>query len=113
MIGVLLTVAGIAVWFIGALRSDMDDSITENRLQIKGIYLWVRNPMYSGCWIALSGGLLLRHNVWLLMFLVIDWMIMTVALINTEEIWFLDLYGDEYAEYKKHVNRCIPWKRKW
>ena len=113
MIGALLIAAGIAVWFIGAMRSDMDDSITENRLQTKGIYSWVRNPMYSGCWIALSGGLLMWHNVWLLMFPVIDWLIMTVALINTEEKWLLDLYGDEYAEYKKHVNRCIPWKRKW
>lgn len=112
MIGALLIAAGIAVWFIGAMRSDMDDSITENRLQTKGIYSWVRNPMYSGCWIALSGGLLMWHNVWLLMFPVIDWLIMTVALINTEEKWLLDLYGDEYAEYKKHVNRCIPWKRK-
>lgn len=113
IIGVLLIAAGIAVWFIGAMRSDMDDSITENRLQTKGIYSWVRNPMYSGCWIALSGGLLMWHNVWLLMFPVIDWLIMTVALINTEEKWLHDLYGDEYAEYKKHVNRCIPWKRKW
>ena len=112
MTGALLIAAGIAVWFIGAMRSDMDDSITENRLQTKGIYSWVRNPMYSGCWIALSGGLLMWHNVWLLMFPVIDWLIMTVALINTEEKWLLDLYGDEYAEYKKHVNRCIPWKRK-
>ena len=112
IIGVLLIVAGIAVWFIGAMCSDMDDSITENKLQTKGIYSWVRNPMYSGCWIALSGGLLMWHNVLLLIFPVIDWLIMTVALINTEEKWLLDLYGDEYAEYKKHVNRCIPWKRK-
>ena len=112
IIGVLLIAAGIAVWFIGAMRSDMDDSITENRLQTKGIYSWVRNPMYSGCWIALSGGLLMWHNVWLLMFPVIDWLIMTVSLINTEEKWLLELYGEEYAEYKKHVNRCIPWKRK-
>ena len=43
---------------------------------------------------------------------VIDWAIMTIALINTEEKWLLDLYGNEYAEYKKHVNRFIPWKRR-
>ncbi len=43
---------------------------------------------------------------------VLDWLIMTVALINTEEKWLLDLYGDEYASYKKRVNRCIPWKRR-
>ena len=110
--GVLLILAGLTVWYIGALRSNMDESITENKLQTKGIYSWVRNPMYSGCWIALSGGLLMWHNVWLLVFPLLDWLIMTIALINTEEKWLLDLYGEEYAEYKKNVNRFIPWKRK-
>jgi protein-S-isoprenylcysteine O-methyltransferase Ste14 len=110
--GVLLILAGLTVWYIGALRSNMDESITENKLQTKGIYSWVRNPMYSGCWIALSGGLLMWHNVWLLVFPLVDWLIMTIALINTEEKWLLDLYGEEYAEYKKNVNRFIPWKRK-
>ena len=66
--GILLIVSGIAIWYIGALRSDMDDSITENRLQTKGIYAWVRNPMYSGWWIALSGITMMWHNVWLLIF---------------------------------------------
>lgn len=111
IVGSILIIFGIAVWFIGALKSDMDESITENKLQTKGIYAWVRNPMYSGWWIALSGILLMWHNVWMLILPILDWAIMTVALINTEEKWLLDLYGDEYAEYKKHVNRCIPWKR--
>lgn len=48
------------------------------------------------------------HNIWLLLFPIIDFM--TVALINSEEKWLLGLYGEEYAEYKKNVNRCIPWK---
>ncbi len=107
-----MILVGSSVWYIGALRSDMDESITENKLQTKGIYSWVRNPMYSGCWIALAGGLLMWHNVWLLIFPFVDWVIMTIALINTEEKWLLNLYGEEYAEYKKHVNRFIPWKRR-
>ena len=37
------------------------------------------------------------------------WLIMTVALKNTEEKWLLELYGQEYTEYKQRVNRCIPW----
>ena len=41
----------------------------------------------------------------------INWLILTIVLINTEEKWLLDLYGNEYAEYKKRVNRLIPWKR--
>ena len=112
IVGGLLIVLGIAVWFIGAVKSDMDASITENKLQTKGIYAWVRNPMYSGWWIALSGITLMWHNAWMLILPVIDWAIMTIALINTEEKWLLDLYGDEYAEYKKSANRCIPWKRR-
>ena len=110
--GALLIILGLVIWYIGALRSDMDASITENKLQTKGIYAWVRNPMYSGWWIALTGITFMWHNVCMLSLPLIDWAIMTIALINTEEKWLLNLYGDEYAEYKKHVNRCIPWKRK-
>ncbi|MCR5376570.1 MAG: isoprenylcysteine carboxylmethyltransferase family protein, partial [Lachnospiraceae bacterium] len=112
IVGSLMIVLGGVIWYIGALRSDMDASITENRLQTKGIYALVRNPMYSGWWIALSGITLMWHNAWMLILPVIDWAIMTVALINTEEKWLLDLYGNEYAEYKKRVNRLIPWKRR-
>lgn len=38
--------------------------------------------------------------------------ILTAVLINTEEKWLLEVYGDEYAEYKSRVNRCIPWRSK-
>ena len=109
IIGGVLIVIGVAIWYIGALRSDMDESITENKLQTKGIYSCVRNPMYSGWWIALSGIILMWHNAWMLILPLLDWVVITIALINTEEKWLLDLYGQEYAEYKKRVNRCIPW----
>lgn len=109
IIGGVLIVIGVAIWYIGALRSDMDESITENKLQTKGIYSCVRNPMYSGWWIALSGIILMWHNAWMLILPLLDWVIITIALINTEEKWLLNLYGQEYAEYKKRVNRCIPW----
>lgn len=41
IVGAVLIALGLTVWYIGALRSDMDESITENKLQIKGIYAWV------------------------------------------------------------------------
>ena len=113
VIGGILIATGVAVWYIGGMRSDMDDSITENKLQTTGIYSWVRNPMYSGWWMAFTGILLMWHNACMLILPMIDWLIMTVALINTEEKWLLDLYGEEYAQYKKQVNRCIPWKRRY
>lgn len=110
--GGVLIIAGALIWYIGALRSGMDENIPENKLKTDGIYAWVRNPMYSGWWIIITGISLMWANAWILITPVINWMIMTVALKNTEEKWLLDLYGEEYATYLKQVNRCLPWKRK-
>ena len=109
--GAILIILGAIVWYIGAMRSDMDNSITENRLKTDGIYEWVRNPMYSGWWILIAGVGYMCHNLWLLVIPVINWALMTIVLINTEEKWLKGVYGKDYEEYKKHVNRCIPWKR--
>lgn len=109
--GSLLIIPGAIIWFVGATRSDMDESISENRLKTDGIYAWVRNPMYSGLWIIIAGVGMMCHNLWLLAVPVLNWALMTVVLINTEEKWLEDLYGSEYKEYKRRVNRCIPWKK--
>ena len=111
IIAIFLMIVGIFVWYKGAFGSNMDESITENILMTKGIYSWVRNPMYSGWWIFMIGLILMFHNAWLLFIPVINWGIMTVVLMNTEEKWLLDLYKTEYEDYKKRVNRCIPFKR--
>ncbi len=112
IIGAILILGGVAIWFTGAMCSDMDEHITENKLKTDGIYAWVRNPMYTGIWFLELGIFLQWHNVWFLPMIPINWLILTIVLKQTEEKWLLDLYGDEYAEYMKRVNRCIPWKRK-
>ena len=109
VIGTLILLSGLAIWFIGAMKSDMDDSIIENRLQTGGIYAWVRNPMYSGVWYTIIGIGLMCHNWWLIVIQIINWGIMTIVLKNTEEKWLENLYGEEYMEYKSQVNRCIMW----
>ena len=58
---------------------------------------------------AITGLSLMWHNFMVLPFIVINWIILTVVLKNTEEKWLTGLYGSEYEEYKKRVNRCIPW----
>ena len=99
---------GIVIWFIAAMRSGMDENITGNKLKTDGIYSWVRNPMYTGCWFIIIGITFMWHNYWMIPMVVVDWMILTVVLKNTEEKWLLNIYGEEYALYKKRVNRCIP-----
>ena len=109
IVGAIAIVLGLPIWFIAAVRSGMDEHITENRLKKDGIYAWVRNPMYSGWWFAMTGIGLMWHNIVSLPLFVIDWVILTVVLKNTEEKWLKNVYGEEYEEYKSKVNRCIPW----
>ncbi|MDO4853563.1 MAG: isoprenylcysteine carboxylmethyltransferase family protein [Clostridia bacterium] len=107
--GAVLIVLGLAIWFIGAARSDMDANIAENRLKTDGIYAWVRNPMYSGWWLVITGIGLLWANVGVLLTIPVNWLILTITLKHTEEKWLTGLYGAEYTAYQKRVNRCVPW----
>lgn len=107
--GGITIILGIVIWFIGAMRSGMDENITDNKLKTDGIYSWVRNPMYTGCWFIMIGISFMWHNYWMLPIILIDWVIFTIVLKNTEEKWLLDVYGKDYEDYKKRVNRCIPW----
>jgi protein-S-isoprenylcysteine O-methyltransferase Ste14 len=107
--GAALIGFGLLVWFVGAIKSGMDKNITENILKTDGIYAWVRNPMYSGIWLLIIGISFMWHNIYILPFLFVDWLIITDVLKNTEEKWLLDLYGEEYKKYKVKVNRIIPW----
>ena len=107
--GAIIIALGLVIWYKGALGSDIDNIIAENRLKTDGIFAWVRNPMYSGFWFVFSGITMIWHNAWALLTVPVNWTSMTVALKNTEEKWLADLYGQEYAEYMKRVNRCIPW----
>ena len=91
-VGVLCILFGIIVWFIGKVKSDMDNHIADNKLKTDGIYARVRNPMYSGWLFLIFGIVLLWHNLWLLLVFPIDWLIMTLVLKATEEKWLKDLY---------------------
>lgn len=61
---------------------------------------------------VIAGISLMWHNIFLIPVIVINCGIMTVVLKVTEEKWLHELYGQEYKEYCKCVNRCIPFKRK-
>ena len=53
--------------------------------------------------------LLITGNVFLFFLPILYWIIMTVILRNTEEIWLREKFGKEYELYCRRVNRCWPW----
>lgn len=110
ILGIILFIAGFLIWKAAAVgKSSIDSYIKNNELCKTGVYSIVRNPCYSGIMYMCSGAVFIVHNVWLLLLPIIYWIAMTILMKKTEEKWLTKLYGQEYIDYCKKVNRCIPW----
>ncbi len=109
IIGVILILFGAWLWFGSNFISKIDGHIKENQLVTTGVYAVVRNPIYSAFFLVCIGAILIESNISLFILPVIYYVHMTVFLIKTEEKWLRKLYGHEYGEYSRNVNRCIPW----
>lgn len=109
ILGSLMILGGIYLWYSANYREKVFDGIVENRLITTGVYSIVRNPIYSAFFMVCIGAVLIANNLILLLTPVLCWIYMTILLIHTEEKWLRGMYGQEYEAYCKKVNRCIPW----
>ena len=109
IIGMTLIIFGVWMWFGSNFISKIDGHIKENHLVTTGVYAMVRNPIYSAFFLVCVGAIFIESNISLFVLPVFYYVYMTVFLIKTEEKWLRKLYGQEYEEYCRNVNRCIPW----
>ena len=107
ILGILIVLFGFWVWYKAAFR--IDKYIKGNKLCTDGIYAWVRNPCYSGIMLMCTGVLFMANNYVLMILPLTYWIFMTILMKNTEEKWLYEIYGEEYKEYCRRVNRCIPF----
>ncbi len=112
IIGIMLILLGAWLWFSSNFKVKIDACIKENHLATSGVYSMVRNPIYSAFYLMCIGALFIETNIILFVLPVVYYAYMTVFLIKTEEKWLSELYGKQYEEYCKNVNRCIPWMPK-
>jgi protein-S-isoprenylcysteine O-methyltransferase Ste14 len=110
-LGWLLIAAGAALEVAGQLsmgrsfRVGLDDRPTA--LVTSGVFRLVRNPVFAGLLVALSGFVLLAPSPWSLMGVL--WIASLLAIqIRLEEAHLLRLHGDEYASYASRVGRFLP-----
>lgn len=84
----------------------------EGRLVTTGMYALCRHPLYA-IWILLilpAVALLLRS--WLFLTTSVFMYLVTRVYLHREEEYLQELFGREYAEYKRRVNAIFPtlWK---
>lgn len=115
IVGVLVAVVGVAVFIISVLT--MRDSwragvskTDKTELVTKGIYKISRNPAFLGFDLMYLGILLMFFNLVLYIVSLFAMLMFHLQIVNVEEEFLLEAFGDEYLRYKKKVCRYIGRK---
>ena len=77
------------------------------KLIVHGIYKFSRNPMYLGLLLILSGISIIQNPIGGLLFVPSFILYITHFQIIPEESAMLDLFKDDFLEYKENVRRWI------
>ncbi len=83
------------------------------KLVVRGVYRYVRNPMISGVMAILLGEAALFASLSLLQWFALFAVINMTYIPLLEEPGLVSRFGEPYLEYKRHVRRWIPRLRPW
>jgi len=78
------------------------------RLVIRGLYRYVRNPMYLSVLTIVLGECLLTLNAALVLYWATFLVVVNIFIIGYEEPTLRRLFGEEYEKYTRQVGRWIP-----
>lgn len=91
-------------WRAGVSPTDKTELVTT------GIYQISRNPAFLGFDLVYIGVCLMFFNWVLLLVSVFAMLMFHLQIVNVEEEFLLDSFGEEYISYKKKVNRYFGRK---
>jgi protein-S-isoprenylcysteine O-methyltransferase Ste14 len=80
---------------------------TEN-LVIRGLYQYVRNPMYIGVLLVLSGETIAFESRRLAVYAGVVWLFFHLFIISYEEPHLRARFGESYKDYRRRVPRWFP-----
>ncbi len=114
-VGIIIAILGdivfvISVWTMkdswraGVSPTDKTELVTT------GIYQISRNPAFLGFDLVYIGVCLMFFNWVLLLVSVFAMLMFHLQIVNVEEDFLLDSFGEEYISYKKKVNRYFGRK---
>lgn len=99
--------------FIFVGRGTLVPVAPPEHLVVSGFYRFVRNPMYVGVMLALSGEAILLWNRSILIETLLVFIGFNLFVLLHEEPSLTRRYADEYLRYKKSVPRWLPRLTPW
>jgi protein-S-isoprenylcysteine O-methyltransferase Ste14 len=83
-------------------------SMPPKELVVKGLYKFVRNPMYIAGFLVLAGEALLFQSKGLFIYFLVMFGIINIMVLAFEEPHLEKRFGGSYKRYRKSVPRWIP-----
>ena len=113
----LCSVVGVAIYlwcaydFAVAGRGTPAPIDAPKQLVVRGLYRYVRNPMYVGVMSVLAGWSLLFPSQTLLNYTLGTFVVFNLLVFFYEEPALERQFGDEYLSYRSKVSRWLPRMR--
>ena len=114
IVGLACVTAGIAllavcVWeFATSGRGTLSPVDPPTRLVIRGLYRYVRNPMYVAVSTILLGEAIVARSIDLVIYWAVFFLLANLFVIGYEEPYLRRRFGASYEEYTASVGRWIP-----
>jgi protein-S-isoprenylcysteine O-methyltransferase Ste14 len=106
-VGLLVYLFG---WIFGFVAAVNLNSTPADRVATKGLYRISRNPVYIGMSLTFTG-IGIACASWLYLLLGAPNLIIANILLDAEERWCLEKYGDAYREYMNRTPRWIGFPK--
>jgi protein-S-isoprenylcysteine O-methyltransferase Ste14 len=103
--GILLLMCRLQLGRYGGSRIVIED---EHQLITKGVYQYIRHPMYLGLLLVFFGYFVSLGSIFFSIFVVGSLFTIFRGRMILEEKLLLEEFGEEYQEYLKHTRRLIP-----
>ena len=114
LLGLVCICAGAAllvacIWeFARSGRGTLSPMDPPRRLVVRGLYRYVRNPMYLAVTTIVLGEGLVTRSPALAAYWAIWFAVVNLFVLGYEEPTLHERFGDSYADYSRRVGRWIP-----
>lgn len=115
IVGVFIGIIGVIVFIVSVLT--MQDSwragvpkAEKTELVTRGIYQISRNPAFLGFDLVYIGMVMMFFNWGLLVTSIFAIVMLHLQIVNVEENFLMEVFGEEYLEYKEKVCRYLGRK---
>ena len=103
---ILLTICIVEFARVG--RGTLSPLDPPTRLVVRGLYRYVRNPMYLSVTLIVFGEVLLTRSTGLLAYWVVWFLTVNLFVMGYEEPTLREQFGGDYEEYSRTVGRWLP-----